>query len=249
MADVYSEYMPPPTWLIDLAWASLSLGFLCSVIIITDEIRHPQHMWIMNVVWPVTALYASVLALAMYCRFGRPATKHEVIQATAPTGEPPNKKKAAPVIYSLAAMHCGAGCALGDIIAEWSIFFFPIILKALGYESLWNHKIFSAWVLDYILAYSLGIAFQYFTIAPMRNLSPGKGIMQAVKADTLSLTAWQMGMYGWMAIATFLIFGYELAKNSPVFWLMMQIAMLCGFATAYPVNVWLVRVGIKERMA
>jgi hypothetical protein len=29
---------------------------------------------------------------------------------------------------------------------------------------------------------------------------------------------------------------------------MMQIAMVFGFATAYPVNWWLIRSGIKERM-
>ena len=29
---------------------------------------------------------------------------------------------------------------------------------------------------------------------------------------------------------------------------MMQIAMLCGFATAYPVNWWLLRIGLKEKM-
>jgi hypothetical protein len=29
-------------------------------------------------------------------------------------------------------------------------------------------------------------------------------------------------MYGWMAIAVFLIFGHELEKTDPVFWFMMQ---------------------------
>lgn len=29
---------------------------------------------------------------------------------------------------------------------------------------------------------------------------------------------------------------------------MMQIAMLAGFLTAYPVNWWLLRSGIKEKM-
>ena len=29
---------------------------------------------------------------------------------------------------------------------------------------------------------------------------------------------------------------------------MMQLAMLCGFATAYPVNWWLIRRGLKEKM-
>ena len=82
----------------------------------------------------------------------------------------------------------------------------------------------------------------------MRNL-PARGSPQAaVKADTLSLSAWQIGMYGWMAIVTFVIFGRELPKTAPVFWFMMQIAMLVGFLTSWPVNAWLVKRGIKEAM-
>jgi hypothetical protein len=55
-------------------------------------------------------------------------------------------------------------------------------------------------------------------------------------------------MYGWMAIVTFLIFGHEIEPTSPVFWFMMQIGMLCGFLTSYPVNWWLLRAGLKEQM-
>ncbi|MEO8630319.1 MAG: DUF4396 domain-containing protein, partial [Betaproteobacteria bacterium] len=44
------------------------------------------------------------------------------------------------------------------------------------------------------------------------------------------------------------ILGHELPKSSPVFWFMMQIAMLFGFLTSYPVNWWLLRTGIKETM-
>jgi hypothetical protein len=33
-----------------------------------------------------------------------------------------------------------------------------------------------------------------------------------------------------------------------VFWFMMQIAMIVGWATAYPANTWLLRKGWKERM-
>jgi hypothetical protein len=36
--------------------------------------------------------------------------------------------------------------------------------------------------------------------------------------------------------------------NGPVFWFMMQIGLILGFATTYPVNRWLVRVGIKPGM-
>lgn len=39
-----------------------------------------------------------------------------------------------------------------------------------------------------------------------------------------------------------------LKTNPPVFWFMMRIGMLIGFATTYPVNWQLVRTGAKERM-
>jgi len=114
--------------------------------------------------------------------------------------------------------------------------------------TLFGQKLFGSWVYAYVMAYLFGIAFQYFTIKPMRDISAGEALIEAVKADTLSLTAWQVGMYGWMAIARFAIFGRELPHGSPVFWFMMQIAMVFGFVTAYPVNWWLVRSGIKEKM-
>ena len=55
-------------------------------------------------------------------------------------------------------------------------------------------------------------------------------------------------MYGWMAIVSFQIFGRELGKADPVFWFMMQIAMLFGFVTSFPVNWWLLKTGLKEKM-
>jgi hypothetical protein len=143
-------------------------------------------------------------------------------------------------MVALGATHCGSGCTLGDIIAEWAGFAFPF--------ALFGHKIFGAWVVDYLLALAFGIAFQYFTIAPMRNLSVGRGLRAAFQADVLSLTSWQLGMYGCMAIAVFAIFGREIPKTSPLFWFMMQIAMWCGFLTSYPVNWWLIQKGLKEKM-
>lgn len=55
-----------------------------------------------------------------------------------------------------------------------------------------------------------------------------------------SLTAWQIGMCGFTALAQFYLFGIvlgiRLAANSVEFWFVMQIAMICGLLTAYPVN-------------
>jgi hypothetical protein len=44
----------------------------------------------------------------------------------------------------------------------------------------------------------------------------GEGIVAAMKADALSLSAWQIGMYGWMALALFVWFSPErLPKTGP----------------------------------
>jgi hypothetical protein len=59
-------------------------------------------------------------------------------------------------------------------------------------------------------------------------------------------------MYGFMAVIQFLwvkpVFGGIAEVASPEFWFAMQLAMLAGFATSYPVNWWLIRAGVKEKM-
>lgn len=241
-----------PAWLHILSICSLVLGFLCALIIIADECLSPQKMWIMNAVWPLTALFGTAAWLWAYFRYGRLATKEQVTTARNDGTKAPNTQKPFPVMVGEAASHCGSGCALGDICAEWLAFIVPAVAVALGWHSIFPEKILAVWVLDYVFAYIFGIVFQYFTIAPMRNLGFAQGLWAAVKADTLSLTAWQVGMYGFMAAAFFWFFrkliGTELAVNSVEFWFMMQIAMWFGFATSYPVNWWLLRTGVKERM-
>lgn len=212
-----------------VAVVSLAIGVLAMLWIAADVWRHPQKMKIMNVVWPISGLYGGVLALWAYYTFGR---------MPAPKGA----KYKQPMWQSVSkgALHCGAGCSLGDFVAESLIVVFPF--------TLFGHEIFAAWALDFIFAFGFGIAFQYFALRPMRDEPRTAVLKDAVKADTLSLTAWQVGMYGWMAIAIFLIFGHDLAKTSPVFWFMMQIAMGAGFAIAWPVNAWLIEKGVKEKM-
>jgi hypothetical protein len=175
-----------PQWLDIISIISLGIGALCAVLIAAHELRHPQHMWIMNVVWPITALYAGPLALWAYYRYACLSTRQAVMSAKQHGQEPPGKQKSFPAMVALGATHCGAGRTLGDICAEWIVF-----ATALTLWPLPNHPhLFAAWVLDFAFAYIIGIAFQYFTIAPMRGLSVGKGIWAAIKADKLSLTAW-----------------------------------------------------------
>jgi len=110
-------------------------------------------------------------------------------------------------------------------------------------------ELYASYLWDFVAAWLLGIAFQYFTIKPMRNLSVAGGLWAAIKADTLSILTFQIGMYGWMALVFFKFFpNPHLHPNEPGYWLMMQIAMICGFVTALPVNRLLVKIGWKEAM-
>ena len=226
-----------PIALHGVAVASLSLALFCAVTIALDEVRRPQKMAVMNIVWPLTALFGSVVWLALYYRWGRRGSDDEMPMA---------------VSVFKGASHCGAGCTLGDLIAEGTVVAAPVIATWFGYGTLFAHRMFAVWVPDFLLAFVLGIAFQYWSIVPMQHLSPGEGIKAALKADIASISAWQVGMYGGMALIQFGWFlpayGGLAEATRPEFWLAMQIAMLAGFCTSYPVNWLLVRSGVKEAM-
>lgn len=64
----------PPTWLTGIAIVALVSGAASAITIIADILsRHRQHMWITNVVWPVTALWSGPLGYLAYGRWGAPA--------------------------------------------------------------------------------------------------------------------------------------------------------------------------------
>ncbi len=242
--------MPPyPEWLRLLAWISLIVAALCSLFVVIDLFRRPQKMWIMNLVWPISALYWGPVGLWAYLRAGRKSSKEHHQQMMRMQGEQEMERrkrelKSRPPTRTQIALgdsHCGAGCALGDILGEWWV-----AAMALTFA---GGVLQTRLVVDFILAWSFGIIFQYFTIVPMRGLSVGKGIVAAIKADTVSIVAFQIGMSIWMALTYYLFFPEpHLKVTEAVFWFMMQIAMIVGFFTSYPANRWLLRNGLKEKM-
>ncbi len=213
-----------PAWLNALAVVSLIVAALCAALVVIDLVRFPQSMAIMNWVWPITALYGGPVALWIYVRLGRISAREKPFYGRVAIG----------------VSHCGAGCVLGDVIAEFAIFFTGL--------TLFGSMLLTEFIGDYILAYAFGIAFQYFAIAPMRRLSLADGLRAAIKADTLSLTAFEIGLFGWMAVSYFVLFRPHLMPTQPTFWFMMQIGMILGFITSYPANWLLIRTGIKEVM-
>jgi hypothetical protein len=227
-----------PGWLGALAWASLATAFACAALIAVDVFArgYRQPMAVMEAVWPITALYLGPIGVAGYIAFGRP--KSARWQREHGLHSAPQQPEWASV--GVGVSHCGAGCTLGDVIGEFAIFGLGVTIIGL--------PLLPEYIADYVLALALGIAFQYFAIAPMRGLGLREGLVEAAKADVLSLTAFEVGLFGWMAIYQLGVFGGSVPIDSPTYWFLMQIGMALGFLTAAPVNVWLIRRGIKEAM-
>lgn len=249
-----------PTWLTVVAWIYLAICFGCAAVIACDIFVNGrrQSMGVMNVVFPITALYFGPLAVAFYLRWGRAAAdmttapmamSHASVPQTEVTPAAgglrmPDSAREKPwwAMMATEVSHCGSGCVLGDVISEFVIFALALTIagSTLGAEYLG----------DYVLALAFGIAFQYFAIAPMRGLGLKDGLKAAAKADFISLTFFEVGLFAWMAVMAFVLFPapHQLMPNSAAFWLLMQVGMIAGYATSWPANVWLVNRGIKVPM-
>lgn len=244
-----------PTWLTVLAWTYISVCLACAGIIAGDILigGRRQPMGVMNFVFPITALYFGPLALAFYWRWARvPAGAGAMAAMPAMAGHggpagpemPERQEEHRPGWVSIAieTSHCGAGCSLGDLLSEFLVFWLAL--------SIAGQMLRAEYVGDYLLALAFGIVFQYFAIAPMRGLGVRDGLVAAAKADFISLTAFEIGLFGWMAIFQLALFtgASALSTASAAYWLLMQAGMMIGFATSWPANVWLVRRGIKVPM-
>ncbi|MGP2437893.1 DUF4396 domain-containing protein [Streptomyces sp. JW3] len=232
------QHVRPDGWIEAIGWFSLCVAFASALVIAADVVLlgRRQKMWIMNLVYPVTALYWGPVAVWFYFRHGRRTSK----AAVGEHGMPDPDELAPWNVRSKAVSHCGAGCTLGDIGAEWLVFAASLTLA--------GKALYADFALDFAFAWVLGVVFQYFSIVPMRNIGRVKGIWAAVKADTLSIVAFQIGLFLGMWLYQEVLFSPGLPKTTAAYWMMMQLSMVLGFFTAWPVNAWLVRVGWKERM-
>lgn len=222
-------------WLEVLAWTSLAVSAGQAVTISIDITRHRQSMMpIMNVVWPLIGLFFPLVGIWAYFALGR--SHHESTDAT------DSHDQGKPFWQSVfvSTTHCSAGCSLGDMIGAPLVFLTGFVIA--------GSSLLTDYVVEFALAYIFGIAFQYFGMGFTKHDSPKDALKNAIKADTLSLVAFEVGMFGWMALVSLVFFSSPPEPDSPIFWLMMQIAMMLGFLTSFPANWVLVRKGVKHAM-
>ena len=267
MTELVLAASSPVEWYHWLSWAMLALGFGSALVILVDELvlGYRQYMAIMNLVHPITALYWGPVWLWAYFTRGRKGSQRwahrramQLLEeapgpaAAEATGEELQRQGSSTEASDLrpwhigdAVSHCGAGCTLGDICGEWLI----LMLGITWFGRVSGHTLPEEYLLDFLFAWSFGIVFQYFTVAPMSGVTGLKGIWTAIKVDTASIVAFQAGLFGWMAVYMLVIWPHHgIAIDSPDYWFQMQIGMILGYFTAWPVNKWLVAGGVKEKM-
>jgi hypothetical protein len=118
----------------------------------------PQHTKIMNVVWPITALYLPVLGWSLYADMARRKPMSMSTDTHATHGGRSFWKS-----VFVSTTHCAAGCVIGDIIGA------PLVFWA-GW-TLFGSRLFAEFLVLFVLAYIFGIAFQYLPIRAMRRIS------------------------------------------------------------------------------
>lgn len=262
------------TWLEIVSRAAIVLGILQAVMITLDVIRHPQKMMpIMNIVWPLTGLYFPIIGIWTYYKLGKypgedetshmehhkhddrhddhdpmnqhnhdkmePGDRHSDHHGHDHMGHHHRNKPFWQSVF-VSTTHCSSGCSLGDMIGVPIVFLTGLTIA--------GSTLFAEYAVEFVLAYLFGIAFQYYGMGFEQHDQPGQALKNAIKADTWSLIAFEIGMFGWMAVAHYRLFVQMPEPTTAVFWFMMQIAMTLGFLTSYPVNWLLVKKGIKHAM-
>lgn len=133
------------------------------------------------------------------------------------------------------AIHCMAGDASGVIVAA-------AITTALALP-MWQDVIS-----EYIFGFGFGLLiFQALFMRDMAGGSYLRALRMSFVPEWLSMNAVMAGMIPTMVI----LMSRDMAAmhaSSLHFWGVMSLATLVGFAFAYPINLWLVGVGLKHGM-
>jgi hypothetical protein len=221
-----------PAWLTAVSWAYVGLALLCAAAILYDVYGrgYRQRTSVMELVWPITALYFGPLALLLYYKWGRPRSeKWQKEHGALP-------EKSLPAAAATGGTPGGAASAIGHVIGVPLVVFSGLTIAG---EALWVMILLIA-----VIATLLLFVFEYFfSTVPTRGLPSGKGLGVALLIALVTVLAFDVGMGGWMLVMHFLLFMPPLTDVTFLF--LMQVGLILGFLTGYPAVLWLLRRGTK----
>ena len=211
-----------PHWIL-YTW--FALAALSTAYVAWDNFvaKNPEET-VMKWGWVLITLYMGPVALALYVLSDKepaPGTHEEFIRPLWKQGVG-------------STVHCIAGDATGIIAAA--------AVTSLPGLPMW---------IDFIVEYAAGFAFGLFIFQSlfMKDMLGGsylRAVRETFVPEWLSMNMMAAGMFPTMA---FLMMGRDMRvmePTEPLFWAVMSLGVIVGFATAYPVNVWMVARNMKH---
>ncbi len=205
-----------------IVWFALAL--LSTAYVAWDQLQHNPEPVVMKWGFILVTLYMGPIGLLLYVMADKephPGGHEEFIKPLWKQGVG-------------STIHCVAGDATGIILAA-------VITATLGLPM---------WV-DLIVEYLAGFAFGLFIFQSlfMKNMMGGtylENVRKSFMPEFISMNAMMAGMAPVMSL---LMMGRDMRAMDPtelIFWGVMSLGVIAGFAIAYPVNVWMVSRKMKH---
>lgn len=211
-----------------LAWIDiLLLGWFlltaASVVYVAIDSRKNPEPAVMKWAWVLVTLYMGPLAAGLYIfsdKEPRPGTHETFIQPLWRQGLG-------------STLHCVAGDATGIIAAA-------TITALLGFP-MWVDLI-----TEYVAGFAVGLfVFQALFMKRMFR-SYGQALRHSFLPEWLSMNMMMTGMIPVMVAG---MMGRDMRAMEPselLYWGVMSLGVIAGFAVAYPINVWMVAINLKH---
>jgi FtsP/CotA-like multicopper oxidase with cupredoxin domain len=131
-------------------------------------------------------------------------------------------------------VHCVAGDATGIIVAA-------VVVALIGLP-MWQDLI-----VEYVAGFLFGLLI--FQALFMRRIMGGTYLQNVRRSFLPELISMNCMMAGMAPVMVALMMGRDMRAmwpGEPLFWMVMSLGIIAGFALAYPVNVWMVSRGMKH---
>src|SRR6266567_5337927 len=205
-----------------IAWFALAAA--STIYVAWDQYRNNPEPVVMKWGFILVTLYTGPIGLLLYVmadKEPRPGEHEQFIQPLWKQGVG-------------STIHCVAGDATGIILAA-------VVTATLGLP-MW---------LDLIVEYAAGFAFGLFIFQSlfMKGMMGGTYWENVRKSFLPEFISMNFMMAGMAPVMRFLMMGRDMRAMDPlelVFWGVMSLGVIAGFALAYPANVWLVARGLKH---
>jgi uncharacterized protein DUF4396 len=226
VTDLSLPLLGPLAWIDVVVIAWIVLNLVSTAYVAWDAFTNNPELTVMKWGWVLVTLYTGVLGAVLYvmsCKEPRPGTHERFISPLWKQGVG-------------SAIHCVAGDATGIVFAATTT-------ALLGFP-MWIDLI-----VEYVLGFAFGLfVFQALFMKDMMGGSYPRALTRSLIPEWLSMN---MVMAGMIPAMVLLMMGQDMRAMEPthlVYWGAMSASIIVGFVVAYPVNVWLVAVGLKHGM-